>query len=155
MQECTFQPDILKTKDYRELPNLLKGANAGARVSKRYFLSVQEVILIYSEERAKREKGEIEERTRYENANLTFRPKINRKSKAIVKLGDADGANKPEVYDEESILKHIERHLIAKHERDLKKQILNNRRAPKDNLYYLIRSSSASKMIPTKTTLVT
>lgn len=50
-------------------------------------------------------------------------PKINPKSKRILKKGSADVDHQPQVYDEESILKHVERHMVAKYERDLKKKI--------------------------------
>jgi len=55
--------------------------------------------------------------------NCTFKPKINSKSRAIVRTGSADAKRKPYIYDKESILKHVERHMVAQFERKLTKDI--------------------------------
>ena len=62
---------------------------------------------------------------------------------------------KLEIYNKEAIIKHVERHLVAKYEREMKNKSFIDGKLDRNQGYYLFREQSAGSMIPVKPTLVT
>ena len=88
------------------------------------------------------------------NNDWTFKPLVNKQSKLIT----INGVNNTLKFDSksinwESILNHVERHLVAQFNSSQNSKI-NNKHKKGSKGYYLFRSQSDSKMFPIKTTLV-
>ena len=77
----------------------------------------------------------------------TFKPKINSHSRRITDPDSTYDDYDLEIYDKESIFKHIERQLIGRHKSEIKNRSKSRGRLMKNSSYYIIRNSSESRSL--------